>query len=135
MIRNSQELEPEETELGQDPPLIRNHCREDPIERADSVGSNHQEAVAEVVNVPDFALSRQLSCHAAIPCIPEVQNLSESPAWEGHVSGTHCSPRPLPLGPLFFKVHRHSSRSFRCESHIPAQCDGSLRLSPLGRAG
>jgi len=54
-----EDAEPEGRELVQDLPLVRDPVRQDPVERADPVGGDDEEVIAEVVDVADLAPGHQ----------------------------------------------------------------------------
>ena len=51
MVRLAEQLEPEGGDLRQHPPLVGNAGRQHPVEGADPVGADQQQAVAQIVNV------------------------------------------------------------------------------------
>src|SRR5436305_1124297 len=57
MIGDVQPAQPEERHRGQDAALVGDRCRQHPIKGADAIGGDDDQAVAEVVDVADFALS------------------------------------------------------------------------------
>ena len=55
MIRLVEQFEPEQAGLRQHAPFVGNAGGQDPIEGADPVGGNQQQAVAEIINIADLA--------------------------------------------------------------------------------
>jgi hypothetical protein len=55
VIGHAQQLEPECAELRQNPPLIGNSLRHHPVERADPIRRDEQQAVAQVIHIADLA--------------------------------------------------------------------------------
>ena len=55
VVLHAEELEPEERELVEDLALVGDSARKDHVERADAVGDDHQELVAEIEDIADLA--------------------------------------------------------------------------------
>ena len=55
VVRLAQLREPEGGDLRQQPPLVRDGGGQNPVEGADPVGADQQQAIAQVVNIPHFA--------------------------------------------------------------------------------
>ena len=54
-MRDVEAVEPEAAELCEDAAFVGNAAGEDPVEGADAVGAYQEQAIAEVVDVADFA--------------------------------------------------------------------------------
>src|SRR5262245_49653662 len=55
MVRDLQEVEPEQRHVRKDAPLVGNAGRQHPVEGADAVRGNDDEPVAEIVNIAHLA--------------------------------------------------------------------------------
>ena len=55
MVLHAEELEPEERELVQHLALVRHTARKNDVKRADAVGDDHQQLVAEIEDIADLA--------------------------------------------------------------------------------
>ena len=55
VVRLAEQLEPEGGDLRQHPPLVGNGRRQHPVEGADPVGADQQQAVAQIVDVAHLA--------------------------------------------------------------------------------
>jgi hypothetical protein len=61
VVRRTKIIEPETADLRQHPPLIGNTVGHYPVESADAVGTDHQQLVAQIVDISHLAAPHRIS--------------------------------------------------------------------------
>jgi hypothetical protein len=65
MIRDdvAEQFEPKKRKLREDTALVGNWRRQDDIERGEPIGRNHEQPVAQVVDITNFPTNQRLDAH------------------------------------------------------------------------
>jgi hypothetical protein len=66
MTAHAQPLEPEASQCSEDAPLVRDGRWQNPIEGTDAIGGDNDEAIAQIVDVPNFAATVRVTLDVAL---------------------------------------------------------------------